>query len=299
MTAPRSELRTLAYDCVARAARNCTVDLANATQNWSTCQYLLHECSRLAVSKELAQRIDDDLKVVQSNLSQGRSAVNFVMPPHAPRYVDVPPASPPKARSSIGGPVVGFIIAAIVIFVLARACNSSSETGSGSSPPSSSSPAYTAAPSTSTEEAPTRTEETATSGSSRRSGTEAEPVSGGTSYSSDKHARIQGLKSEVENERARIQQLEPLLQQCNEALSYYSDLIQDDRRRLDKMKADNELGVDVDEVEYQRIRARHNSNVELHNAELGNCRDISANYKRLLNDTNEKVDEYNRMIGER
>jgi hypothetical protein len=299
VTDPHSELRTLAYDWVARASRNCVVDLANATQNWSTCQYLLRECRQLAVSKELVQRIEDDLKVVQSNLSQENSSVNFVRPPHAPRYVDVPPASPPKAPSSIGRPLIGFIIAAIIILVLARACNSSSETGSGSSTPSSNSPAYTAAPSTSMSEAPTRTEETQTAGSSRRSRTATEPVAGGTSYSYDKRARIQALKSEVESGHSQVQQLESLLQRCNETLSYYSGLIEEDRRRLDKMKADNDLGVDVDEVEYQRIRARHNSNVELHNAELGNCRDISANYKRLLNDTNEKVDEYNRMIGER
>ena len=87
VTDPHSELRTLAYDYVARTSRNCIVELANATQNWSTCQYLLHECRRLAISKELVERIDDDLKIVQSNLTQEKSSVNFMRPPPAPACI--------------------------------------------------------------------------------------------------------------------------------------------------------------------------------------------------------------------
>jgi len=86
------------------------------------------------------------------------------------------------------------------------------------------------------------------------------------------------------------------LHECDRALSYYSDLIDQDRRQLERMKADNDSGLEVDHNEYERVLQRHNSNVELHNSELGTCRQVSTNYKQLLNETNANIDLYNRMI---
>jgi chromosome segregation ATPase len=100
----------------------------------------------------------------------------------------------------------------------------------------------------------------------------------------------------IDNAQPELRRFESSLQECDRTLSYYSELIDQDRQQLERMKADNDSGLEVDENEYERVLRRHNNNVQLHNSELGTCRQMSANYKQLLNETNANIDLYNRMI---
>jgi hypothetical protein len=65
------------------------------------------------------------------------------------------------------------------------------------------------------------------------------------------------------------------------------------------MKAQDNSGVEVDASEYERIRARHNANVGVYNTTLESCQATESQHDELLNSTNTKIDEYNRIMRSR
>jgi hypothetical protein len=269
VTDPRSELRILAYDYVARTGRNCGVDFGNASQRWVVCQDLLQECRKLASSPELIHRIDEDIRVAQSNLLVSQTSINFTIPRPQPTQSYVPTASSARPAHSGAGKVIAVMVGIIVLFVLLKSCDTSRSETSGTrvSPSVSNSPA-------------TVSSETGTAASEAQN-------------------RIRVLKAAIESGRSQLRQFETSLGRCDQTLSNYGQLIENDRRQLDRMKSDNEAGLYVDKSEYERFRERHNSNVDAYNASLANCREIKDHYKNLLNTTNRKVDEYNHLISPR
>ena len=62
------------------------------------------------------------------------------------------------------------------------------------------------------------------------------------------------------------------------------------------MKKDNELGSPVDDSEYDRIRRRHNSNVDDYNTLIPTRNSTFAEYQQLLRKTNAEIDRYNSSV---
>lgn len=108
--------------------------------------------------------------------------------------------------------------------------------------------------------------------------------------------RLASLKAEIEADRTALQGFEVQLRSCEGAVAYYDTLIRSDRADLQRMQANANIGLDVSEIEYERVRRRHNDNVELYNAEVTQCRSVRSEYKRQLDTSNSKIDEYNRLI---
>jgi hypothetical protein len=300
VTTSRSELRVLAYDYVARSARGCIIDFANETNNWTACVGLLEQCRSLASSGEVVKRIEEDLKTVHANLTQQTASVNYTTRPVAPGYPYTSQTPSPTLPTKGGtGKILAFVAAAIIFcIILARACDDSSTTnGLTARPPSTSGTSVDSSTSTTEPESRTAAEGT---------GANKTPSTGGgargiaprleSTYQSGRQDGIEDLKLKIDNAQPELRRFESSLHECDRALSYYSDLIDQDRRQLERLKADNDSGLEVDHNEYERVLQRHNSNVELHNSELGTCRQVSTNYKQLLNETNANIDLYNRMI---
>lgn len=268
-TDPRSDVRILAYDYVARTGRNCVVDFGNACKRWTVCQELLQQCRTVAASAELIKRIEGDIGVARSNSSPQSSGVNFTIPRPHPTQSHVPTRSSPQLFDSGIWKVIAVIIGIIVFFILLKSC----DTSSGGSSDTHMSP----------------------------------PVSNGTTSVSAGTAtdaagvqdRIAVLKAEIESGRSQLRQLESSQRHCDQILSNYEQLITNDRQQLDRMKSSNEAGVYVDESEYERIRERHNSNVNLYNASIASCRENNNRYENALNTTNREVEEYNHLISSR
>ena len=171
------------------------------------------------------------------------------------------------------------LIALFVFIVLAKSCQSILE--SDSQQPARPNPAAAAGPTTPQAKAPSPDSAAPT----------ASPA-----YSD---AYTAALKSEIEANRLELRRLGAEADRCNSALAYYKGLIDQDRSRLEAMKAQDNSGVEVDASEYERIRARHNANVGVYNTTLESCQATESQHDELLNSTNTKIDEYNRIMRSR
>jgi hypothetical protein len=300
VTTSRSELRVLAYDYVARSARGCVIDFANATNNWTACVGLLEQCRSLASSGEVVRRIEEDLKTVHANLIQRTAPVNYTTRTAAPRYSHTshtPSPTLPAKRST--GKILAFVVGTIIFcIILARACDDSGTTnGITPRPPNASGMSVDSSISTREPESKTPAEGNgANKTSSTDGGTRGTAPGLASTYQSGRQDGIEDLKLKIDNAQSELRRFESSLQQCDRTLSYYSELIDQDRQQLERMKADNDSGLEVDQNEYEQVLQRHNNNVQMHNSELETCRQMSANYKQLLNETNANIDSYNRMI---
>lgn len=120
-----------------------------------------------------------------------------------------------------------------------------------------------------------------------------EPLQDGTG------AQAQALKVEIESSRTRLQQLNALVDDCSTTIDSYKDQLSRDKQTLERMASDNEAGLDVDKSEYEIIRSRHNRYVRLYNDKIQECRPIAQQHDDLVDETNAKIHEYNRLIGAR
>jgi len=300
VTTSRSELRVLAYDYVARSARGCVIDFANATNNWTACVGLLEQCRSLASSGEVVKRIEEDLKTVHANLIQQTASVNHTTTTATPRYSYTPQTPSPTLPTKGGtGKILAFVVAAIIFcIILARACDDSGTTnGLSARPPSASGTSVDSSISKREPESKTAAEGTGANKTSSASRGMRQTAPGlASTYQSGRQDGTEDLKLKIDNAQSELRRFESSLQQCDRTLSYYSELIDQDRRQLERLKADNDSGLEVDQNEYELALQRHNSNVQLHNSQLGTCRQLSTSYKQLLNETNANIDLYNGMI---
>jgi hypothetical protein len=245
-TDARSDLRVFAYDYVARAGRNCIVDFGNASKNWTLCQDLLQQCRTVAASPDLIKRIDEDLSEVQSNLRLRQTGVNFTIPGPQPNRTHAPSAATESPGTTGSGGTIAKILAVIIAIVgfvtIVKSCNTSSGTAATHTTP--------APEPTPVDNSPPPP---AISQHSREVPNGTPTIRSDTGNTqSEKRSRVQALKLEIKSGRSQLHQLESSLRECDQTLSNYSQLIRDDRQRLDKMKSDNDAGVYVDATEYER-----------------------------------------------
>jgi hypothetical protein len=105
------------------------------------------------------------------------------------------------------------------------------------------------------------------------------------------------LFQEIEANKTQLQTLSASFEKCQQTLDQYNQQISEDRQRLDKMESDMRLGRNIDKTQYDAIRVRHNSNVLSHNMELGTCHVIAGQRDALVDATNTKIREYNKLTG--
>jgi len=93
--------------------------------------------------------------------------------------------------------------------------------------------------------------------------------------------------------------LESELKVAGSNVDEYNSLLNVDKSSLDRMKRDNNAGLEVDEDLYESTRQRFNTNVTIYNQYLDEYHTKLAQYKQLLATTNEKIDRYNSLGGTR
>jgi hypothetical protein len=118
-----------------------------------------------------------------------------------------------------------------------------------------------------------------------------------TPRSNRNHSDVNALEGEIESSKSRIQELKTSVEDCRATVDGYDGQISEDKQTLERMVSDDRAGISVDHNEYESVRNRHNRNVRLHNDKLSECRSLANQHDELVDQTNAKVREYNRLQG--
>jgi CheY-like chemotaxis protein len=110
---------------------------------------------------------------------------------------------------------------------------------------------------------------------------------------------MDALKSEIDSDSKTLDTLESELKVVHSNVDQYDSLLKIDKNSLDRMKRDNDAGIDIDENLYETTRQRFNANVDEHNRSLAEYKNKLAQYNQLLAATNQKIDRYNSQRGTR
>lgn len=265
-----------ANDLVAQSTRSCLVAYVNQTESWENVRPLFEECLALAEGGALRAKLEEDLEIIATRIDAQkaeRRAKAAANPHHqkTPEKAKAVPTSQPSSSSpaKAGGWVAASLLAVVVVAGVVRGCD---DTPMGSSATIPTSPG-------STNLSPTQPSYSQTPN----------PV-----FVSDPYAlQRQQLNAEIEADKNRLDQLEMDLKASDNQLESFRTEIKADKVRLDQMKRDNDLGLNVDEVEYERVRGRHNGSVESYNNLLSEHNSTVAEYRKLLRETNLKIERYN------
>jgi CheY-like chemotaxis protein len=277
-------MRDAAFDMVAQTGRTCLVAYTNETENWSIAQMLFEECLALAEGNALRARLEEDLDIIVGNLAAQRARQSQPQPAPPPRPAPTSSTPPPAARTipssrpSKGGWVIVVLIGFVVIVGMVKGCDDDARSRVTQPRPD------TAASSV----------DQATPGSYSDTPSPSPPQhSSSTSWESTQ------LKSEIEEEKAHLQSMKNDLTSTQEMLDGYQTQIDSDKSRMRQIERDNQLGLSVDESEYEMIRQRHNNTVQVYNNGVAEYNHTLAEYKDLLRTTNEKIDRYNTLTKSR
>ena len=134
-----------------------------------------------------------------------------------------------------------------------------------------------------------------------------QPTSGYTDYSPQQRPSPSArttttraeLKAEIEADNRTIELLEGEVKSARSSVDEYDSLLNMDKSALDRMKRDNDAGIEVDETVYEATRRRYNANVNMYNQYLTDYKAKAARYNQLLAATNAKIDRYNSQGGTR
>lgn len=313
-----SRLRDSAHDEVASTARNVLIAFGNKTEDWFTCQQIFTLIRPFAVSESLRKQIVDDLHTVEGNTAwkrvwadvkpiasapslstingfgfaiYGRSDYDSTTASYAAtyyftalfvplfpirRYRVIPTGNGYRFLGKL--PLrtfdkwhLGIVISLLLIWFFAMAADSSSSSSGTYSPPPRVQPS---------------------DNSSRPFN-----VSIGSSGYSTPNANALALNGEIEANKSRLAALSADFETCQTTLEQYRSSIDSDRQQLDDMQGNSRAGLDIDQSEYESIRRRHNSTVRLYNTQLARCRSLADEHDTLVETTNAKIREYNRLVG--
>lgn len=120
-----------------------------------------------------------------------------------------------------------------------------------------------------------------------------EPATG----SNRNHSDVNALESEIKSSKTRLQELNTSVENCRATVDGHNGQISEDAQTLERMLSDDKAGISVDHNDYESVRNRHNRNVRLHNDKLSECRSLASQHDELVDQTNAKVREYNRLQG--
>jgi hypothetical protein len=275
-----------AHDRVAEAGRFCMVDYVNETEDWEAARLIFEECLALAEGKALRLKLEEDLEIIGRNVvgqrqpQSSQRAAAAQPSATAPQTRTAAPAAAAKARNK-NKYVAAIFVGAVVLFAAVKGCDDS---GSPDHPTSSQGV----------------TQATPSEPASR-------PPSGYTDYSPQQKPTPFGgstttraeLKAEIEADSRTLDLLEGEVKLARSSVDEYDSLLNMDKNALDRMKRDNDAGIEVDETVYETTRRRYNANVNMYNQFLTDYKAKAARYNQLLSATNAKIDRYNSQGGTR
>jgi peptidoglycan hydrolase CwlO-like protein len=119
-------------------------------------------------------------------------------------------------------------------------------------------------------------------------------VQGSTAGSNQ--ASITSLREEIAQSKARLGSLEEELQSLNSEMDDYKSKIDADKATLEQTESDDRAGGQIDRDEYERVRSRHNRNVNSFNEDISRSHSLHSEYEDLLAETNTKIDKLNEMV---
>ena len=274
-----------AHDRVAEAGRFCMVDYVNETEDWEAARLIFEECLALAEGKALRLKLEEDLEIIGRNLvgqkqpQSSQQAAAAQPSTTAPETRRAAPAAAAKTRNKTKY-VAAIFVGAVVLFAAVKGCDDSS------------SPVQPASSQGVTQTTPSEPA--------------SQPTSSYTDYSSQRPSPSAGpstsraeLKAEIEADNRTLELLEGEVKSARSSVDEYDSLLNMDKSGLDRMKRDNDAGIEVDETVYDATRRRYNANVNIYNQYLTGYKAKAARYNQLLAATNAKIDRYNSQGGTR
>jgi len=116
------------------------------------------------------------------------------------------------------------------------------------------------------------------------------------SNSSYRNYEAEALRTEIERaeqslniEKSEIDSLEGEMAPYKAQIDKYAAVMK-------RMERDHDLGLSIDQDEYDRAVRYHNYNVDLYNSKLAERREKVSEYNEQLRQTKTKIDRYNLMI---
>jgi CheY-like chemotaxis protein len=281
-------MRDAAHDRVAEAGRLCMVQYANATDDWEVARLVFEECLALAEGKALRLKLEEDLEIIGRNLvgqrqqqSSQQKAATQTSTPAANRRTVVPVAAPkPRIKNKYKYAAIIFV-SAVVVFASVRG------------PSDSGTPVQPASPQGVVQSTPSEPVSQPGSGYGDSSSQQEPSSFGGTSTTRG------DLKAETEADRRTLDVMNSELKSAGSSVDEYDALLNADKSTLDRMKRDNDAGIEVDKSSYETTLRRYNANVSMYNYLLSEYKAKAARYNNLLATTNAKIDRYNSQGGTR
>jgi hypothetical protein len=289
--------RNDAHDEVARTIRGCLIGYVNKTDGWAVALPLFEDCMALAHSEELRGRLAEDIGVVERNLTAasgqarpGASAGTRSQSSSRPDHRQATNASQSTSKAvrrgyavgqawrklpKLGKVAVGMVVAILVIVILVLSSDSETNNTSYSSPSSASTS------DTNPSVAPVSIPDS--------------PTVGGSTVGSNQ-AAINSLRENIAESKVRLTSLEEEMQTLNSEMDDYKSKIDEDKATLDRMQSDDSSGAEIDRDEYERVRSRHNRNVNSFNEDISRGHSLHSEYEDLLAETNTKIDKLNEMV---
>ena len=273
------------HDSLVVAARSCMIDYVNATEDWASGRSFTEECLALAKGEALRSKLIEDLEVIRRNLLGQQSQV--------PRQSKSASASAATQRARTSSPVRPVkwwnkdklvpisIVGLVILFAAIKGCDDSTSPVHSVPSPSAAQPTI---PESQSQSAPSYTNYSSQPSSN--------PFSGSTTNRSQ-------LKAEIESESKTLDSLESELKIDRAQVDEYNSMLNVDKSALERMKRDNDAGIEVDENLYETTRHRYNANVNNYNQALADYKTKMAQYNQLLAATNGKIDRYNSLGGTR
>jgi CheY-like chemotaxis protein len=286
--------RNDAHDQVARTIRGCLIDYVNKTDGWAVALPLFEDCMALAHSEELRGRLAEDIGVIERNLTaasgQGRPGASAGTRSQPSSRSDNRQATSAASKSvrrgyalgqawrklpKLGKVAVGMVAAIFVIVILVLSSGSETSNTSYSSPASGST--FDTNPSVAPTSIP------------------GSPTVDGSTVGSNQPA-INSLREDIAESKVRLKSLEEEMENLNSEMDDYKSKIDEDNATLNRMQSDDSSGVEIDRDEYERVRSRHNRNVNSFNEDISRGHSLHSEYEDLLAETNAKIDKLNEMV---
>jgi hypothetical protein len=279
------------HDRIAEAGRVCLVAYVRETKDWENARLLFEECLALAEGQALRRGLEEDLEIIAGNISSGRSSPSSpprnqssqgsASPAQSTQTAQSAPARPVvKSTKWSKGKVVGVAVASLVLLLLTiKACNDGPSSSEQMSQPS---------PSISSPQVSASTPESIPDAGNTPTPSQPNTDAGSTTES-------QNLKMQIDEDQVMLTNLEADIRRSRSVLDDTDITLASDKAALERMKTNQNIGLDVDVDEYERIRHRYNSAVNLYNAQVNEYNGKLAQHRQLLASTNAKIDRYNSL----
>lgn len=105
------------------------------------------------------------------------------------------------------------------------------------------------------------------------------------------------LKAEIEADRKTLDLLEGEVKSALSSVDEYESLLKTDKNALERMKRDNDAGIEVDESLYETTLRRYKANWNVYNEYFTDYQAKAARYHQFFAATKAKIDRYNAQGG--